>query len=169
MERSLRGAGISSGVVPRRTPLSPVARLLAAVLFLAVPSVLTGCGDDDAADAVETRPPAQRPSVVCSGPAVKATRLPESFPEVEGVTLTKTQRAGPSQIVDGYFEGSLRDAYRRYKAAFRRAGYAVVFDEIEARDSEVAYIGGGRTGQVALRALCSEPGRIAVHVTSRPE
>lgn len=145
-----------------------MAPLLLALLAAVVAGGLAACGGDDAA--VETvTTTVQRPSVACTGSPVKETGLPESFPALEGVTFTKTATAGPTQLVDGYFEGTLRDGWRRYKAAFRRAGYAVVFDEIEARDSEVAYIGGGRTGQVALRALCREPGRVTVHVTSRPE
>jgi hypothetical protein len=149
-----------------------VVRLLGALLAAATLSLgLAACGEGN--DAVEigrtVTEPAQRPSVACRGPALKATGLPESFPAVEGVTFTRTQAAGPTQIVDGYLEGTLREGWQRYKAELRRAGYAVVFDEIEAQDSEVAYIGGGRTGQVALRALCRESGRVAVHVTSRPE
>jgi hypothetical protein len=140
-------------------------------LALAVTALLAlgGCGgEDDGGSAVVGAPPT-RPTVSCSGRPVAATRLPDSFPEVKGATYTRTQAAGPTEIVDGYYEGRLRDAYRAYKAAFRRARYYVIFDELEANDSEVTYLGGGRTGQVALRRTCREDGRISLHITSRPE
>jgi hypothetical protein len=122
-----------------------------------------GCGGDDAS----TPPP--RGLVACAGESVRAG-LPDDFPELPGVTFTKSVEAGPSTIVDGYFDGPLEDAYTQFKAAFRAAGYSVIFDEIEAQDSEVAYIGGKpqRSGFVAMRENCEESGRISVHITNRP-
>jgi hypothetical protein len=121
------------------------------------------CGGDE-----EDAP--ARASVQCEGQAVPAENLPPDFPQVAGVTYTKATSAGPSEIVDGYYEGSLEDAYNGYKKALRAAGYAVIFDEIEAQDSEVAYSGGdlGRSGFVALRENCEQSGRISVHITNRP-
>ncbi|HEV3479555.1 MAG TPA: hypothetical protein VG144_08905 [Gaiellaceae bacterium] len=137
-------------------------------LVVAMALVLPGCGGDD--EAVPTQPTTtQRAIVQCGGPAVKPD-LPRDFPAVEGVTYTKSTSAGPSKIVDGYYEGRLEDAYRKFKTALRAAGYAVIFDEIEAQDSEVAYSGGDldRSGFVALREDCAQPGRISVHITNRP-
>jgi hypothetical protein len=140
----------------------PVALLVAVVI------VLAACGGDDEAAPMQpmTLP---RATVQCSGAAVKPD-LPGDFPAVEGVTYTKSTSAGPSKIVDGYYEGRLEDAYRKFKSALRAAGYAVIFDEIEAQDSEVAYSGGDldRSGFVALRENCAQPGRISVHITNRP-
>lgn len=132
--------------------------VLAALVALAA-----GCGGDD-------EPPApQRGLVTCAGSPVSAG-LPSDFPELPGVVFTKSVEAGPSTIVDGYFDGQLEDAYSEFKAAFRAAGYSVIFDEIEAQDSEVAYIGGKpeRSGFVAMRENCEESGRISVHITNRP-
>ena len=83
--------------------------------------------------------------------------LPADFPTVEGVTITKSEEAGPSQVADGYYEGSLEDAYEAFKTAIRDAGYSVIFDEIEEEDSEVAYSGGDEntSGFVALRENCA--------------
>jgi hypothetical protein len=135
-------------------------RLLLA--FAALTTLAAGCGGDDASTP-------SRGSVACAGESVRAG-LPDDFPELPGVTITKSVEAGPSTIVDGYFEGPLEDAYSQFKSAFRAAGYSVIFDEIEAQDSEVAYIGGKpqRSGFVAMRENCEESGRISVHITNRP-
>lgn len=110
-----------------------------------------------------------RATIECEGTAV-TPELPADFPKVEGVTFTKSTTAGPTKVADGYYEGSLEDAYDKFKTAFPDAGYDVTFDEIEEDDSEVAYKGGNenRTGIVALRKNCKQEGRISVHVTSRP-
>jgi hypothetical protein len=141
--------------------MKPVALLVALVV------VLPGCGGED--EAAPTQPTTPRATVQCDGRAVNAD-LPGDFPAIEGVTYTKSTSAGPSKIVDGYYEGRLEDAYRKFKSALRAAGYAVIFDEIEAQDSEVAYSGGDldRSGFVALRENCAQPGRISVHITNRP-
>jgi hypothetical protein len=140
----------------------------AALLLLVTALGAVGCGGDG--DAAAPQPTTtQRTAVQCDGPAVEPD-LPGDFPTVEGVTYTKSTSAGPSKIVDGYYQGRLQDAYRKFKAALRAAGYAVIFDEIEAQDSEVAYSGGDldRSGFVALRKDCAQPGRISVHITNRP-
>jgi hypothetical protein len=108
-------------------------------------------------------------AVACSGDSV-TPELPSDFPQVEGMTYTKSQTAGPSEIADGYYEGDLRSAYEAWKSALEDAGYTITFDEIEMHDSEVAYRGGAetRSGIVALRNSCKESGRVSVHITSRP-
>jgi hypothetical protein len=138
----------------------------AALGLVATALAVTACGGDDA----PAPPPApQRAAVDCAGAPV-APDLPPDFPKLEAVTYTKTATAGPSTIVDGYYEGRLQDAYRQFKAQLRAAGYDVIFDEIEAQDSEVAYSGGdlNRSGFIALRKNCQQDGRISVHITNRP-
>ena len=136
-------------------------KLLPLLAMLAV--FAPACGGDD------TPAAQQRVVVECEGPAVEAD-LPGDFPKVAGVTYTKSTSAGRSKVVDGYYEGRLEDAYRKFKTALRAAGYAVIFDEIEAQDSEVAYSGGDldRSGFVALREDCAQSGRISVRITNRP-
>jgi hypothetical protein len=132
-------------------------------LLGALVALASACGGDD--------PPAatQRAVVQCEGTPVEAD-LPVDFPKVAGVTYTKSTSAGRSKVVDGYYEGRLEDAYRKFKTALRAAGYAVIFDEIEAQDSEVAYSGGDldRSGFVALREDCAQSGKISVRITNRP-
>ena len=140
--------------------------LAAAVLLAALVLGLAACGGGgESEDEGE-----EGAAVACDGTAITATNLPSGFPKPAGVTYTKTSEAGPSDVVDGYYEGGdLQNAYDGYKEAFTSAGYKILFDEIEDHDSEISYEGDGRTGQVALRENCEEEGRISVHVTNRPE
>jgi hypothetical protein len=141
-----------------------VTRLASVLTISASALVLAACGSEK-----KTVTEAGRPVVACGGSALADTGLPPGFPKPDGVTYTKTANAGPSKIVDGYFEGSLDEVHDAYKSALSTGGYDVLFDELEEHDSEVSYEGEQRTGQVALRDQCKEDGRIAVHVTSRPE
>jgi hypothetical protein len=127
--------------------------------------VFPACGGDkDAESGGET--------VACDGTPLSpdAIKLPADFPIPNEVTLTSSTKTGPSQVVNGYFEGDLEAAYHGFKDAFEGAGYTVLFDELEDQDSEVSYktADGGSTGQVALRSDCEETGRTDVHITNRP-
>jgi hypothetical protein len=145
-------------------------RLLAlAALLGTVALMLAACGGGGGDEGSEEESEANRATVACEGSAISDTGLPAGFPTVDGVTLTKSSDAGPSHVVDGFYEGELQDAYDGYKDGFEQAGYTVVFDEIEDHDSEISYEGDGRTGQVALREDCEEEGRLTVHITNRPE
>jgi hypothetical protein len=138
--------------------------LALATLLLALGAAGCGGGDDEGEEEGEGDA-----KVACEGEALSSTRLPDSFPEVENVTLTTQETTGPTEVVDGYYEGELEDAYNAYKDAFEAANYDILFDELEEEDSEVSYAGDGKSGQVALRKDCEEDGRITVHITSRPE
>jgi len=87
---------------------------------------------------------------------------------VEDTTFTKQSTQGPTEVVEGYWSGSLEDAHDEYKKELEAAGYDIVFDELEDHDSEVSWKGEGRTGQVALREDCGDSDKIYVHITNRP-
>jgi hypothetical protein len=111
----------------------------------------------------------QQAIAACKGSALgEAPDLPASFPQVENVTYTKQKTQGPTQVVEGYFEGSLEDAYDEYKKELQAAGFKILFDEIEEHDSEVSWEGEGRSGQVALREECGSDDKLYVHITNRP-
>ena len=122
--------------------------------------LLTACGGND--EAVHT----------CDGTPLSAQsiRLPPDFPIPGAVVLTKSRKAGPSQVVEGYFRGDLRSAYRQWKSAFEGGGFAILFDELETEDSEISYSAPDldSIGQVALRSDCEESERTFVHITNRP-
>lgn len=124
-----------------------------------------GGGDKDKDAETEANPQA---TAACNGSPLKATpKLPPSFPMVEDTTLTRQSMEGPTNLVEGYWKGSLKDAHDEYKKELQAAGYKILFDELEDHDSEVSWKGEGRTGQVALRDDCGG-GKIYVHITNRP-
>jgi hypothetical protein len=99
----------------------------------------------------------------------KATGLPDSFPLPAGVTVTKVEREGPTNVVEGYWEVDLDTAYEEYGQEVEKAEYTVLAKEHEAHDAEINYRGEERAGQIALRETCSESDPIRVRITNRPE
>ena len=110
------------------------------------------------------------PELTPCGPAEpalsKPPKLPAGFPNPRGVTYTEAEKAGPSDIVQGYFSGDLPTGFKTYTADFERSPYDVIKDEQEARDAEVFFSGRGRSGQVRLDADCR--GRTNLTITIRP-
>ena len=100
---------------------------------------LAGCGgksDEEKAKeaAAETSAP------VCGmSSEVEGTKLPADFPKPDEVTYRQETAAGPSQVIDGTYAGSLDDAYDAYEKAVGDAGYDVLFKEKEEDDAEVSY------------------------------
>jgi hypothetical protein len=107
----------------------------------------------------------------CTGTALsKAPNLPPSWPQIETdkMTYTKQETRGPTTIVEGYFNGDIKEAHDEWKKELEASGYKILFDELEDHDSEVSWQGEGRSGQVALREDCGGADKIYVHITNRP-
>ena len=133
-------------------------------VLAAVGLALAGCGGGDK-ESEAANPQAQ---AACDGSPLSGTpNLPPSFPMVENTTLTKQSTQGPTEVVEGYWNGDLKEAHDEYVKEFKAAGYQVLFEELEDHDSEVSWKGDGRSGQVALRDDCGG-GKIYVHITNRP-
>jgi hypothetical protein len=127
--------------------------------------VLAGCGGGGG----EEEPANAQAKAACEGSPLSGTpKLPASFPQVENVTYTKDTTQGPTEVVEGYFEGSVEDAHDEYLKELKAAGFQILFEELEEHDSEVSWKGEGRSGQVALREDCGEGDKIYVHITNRP-
>jgi hypothetical protein len=109
---------------------------------------------------------------VCEGGALSETpNLPPSFPMIEADKLTYTKQAtvGPTEVVEGYFNGDVEAAHEEFQKELKASGYDILFDEVEApNDSEISWKGEGRTGQVAMRNECGESDKTYVHITNRP-
>jgi hypothetical protein len=136
-------------------------------LLSLVLTVLAGCGGGG--EKSEEEAPNAAATAACTGSALTGSpKLPASFPQVEHVTYTVQRTQGPTDVVEGYFEGELKDAYDEYKKELQAAGYKILFDELEEHDSEVSWSGEGRSGQVALREDCADKDKIYVHITNRP-
>jgi hypothetical protein len=106
---------------------------------------------------------------VCDGEALSGeTGLPANFPSWDEVTYTFKEQEGPTLVVKGWFDGSLKSAYNEYKGRFEEAKYVILFDELEDKDSEISYkdADGKTTGQLALRDECDN-GHIYVRITNR--
>ena len=107
----------------------------------------------------------------CTAKALGAApNLPPSWPQIETdkMVYTKQKTTGPTVIVEGYFNGDIKEAHDEWKKELQASGYKVLFDELEEHDSEVSWKGEGRSGQVALREECGSSDKIFVHITNRP-
>lgn len=141
-------------------------RLLALALLSVL--VLSACGGESEAEK-EREKGKSAFTATCEGSALSGDAgLPSGFPKPDGVTYLKTSKAGPSNVVDGTYDGDLDAAYDAYETAVDDAGYTVLFKEKEEDDAEISYKGAGHTGQIALRDACDN-GKLAVHITNRPE
>lgn len=147
-----------------RRPLRLAGALLAGALLLGACGGDKGNDGDNGNTGGGTRD--------CSGEALssEAIKLPADFPIPGEAVLTTSSEAGPSQIVEGYWDGDLQSAYDEWKNALDGAGYAILFDEIEDTDSEISYTSADEasTGQIALRSECMQADRTFVHITNRP-
>lgn len=139
-----------------------------ALLFVLAVTILAAAGCGGGGNEEESEPANPQAKAACEGSPLSGTpKLPVSFPMVENTTLTKQSTQGPTDVVEGYWEGDLEEAHDEYVKEFEAAGYQVLFEELEEHDSEVSWKGEGRTGQVALRDDCGGD-KIYVHITNRP-
>jgi hypothetical protein len=153
------------GGIYHRDAMRSVLRSGGLVLLAAL--ALAACGGSGGKSEKAASPEAR---AACEGSALAGDpKLPEGFPKLERTTSVSSTPTGPSQIVDGYFEGSVKDAHDEYEAELEAGGFDILFEELEEHDSELSWKGSGRTGQVALREGCGKDDRIYVHITSRPE
>jgi len=140
--------------------------LLLCLALLGAGLLVAGCGSKK-----ESGPESTVVQAACNGSQLTAAlKLPPSFPQIEAEKVTYTQQRsdGPTDIIEGYFNGSVKDAHDEYKKELQAAGYKILFDELEDHDSEVSWKGEGRTGQVALREECGQSDKTYVHITNRP-
>lgn len=81
----------------------------------------------------------ERPAKAACEGALLATpsKLPAGFPQVQNATYTKQGSDGPTDVVEGYFSGSVKDGHAAYMKAPNTGGYTVTHDELDEHDSEV--------------------------------
>ena len=139
-----------------------------AVLGLAVVA-LAGCGGGGDKKSEESDL-SEKAQAACTGSALsEAPKLPASFPQIEADKLTYTQQSteGPTNVIEGYFNGDVKEAHDEFEKELKGAGFDILFNELEDHDSEISWKGEGRTGQVALREECGEADKTYVHITNR--
>ena len=148
-------------------------RTLIALLLGLTVLASTGCGKSEKEKDAEAAAQSGQGTITCEGSAFSGeTGLPSDFPQLDGVTIVSSKKTGPTTVVDGYSDESLKGMYTEYKDRFAEAGYTVEFDELEEDrgDSEVAYKAKNDTeGIVALRGgdACDN-GNVSIHITNRP-
>jgi hypothetical protein len=146
-------------------------RKVALALVLLTAGLAAGCGGGGEKKESDSDVNKQA-QAACAGSAIDVmTKLPPSFPQIEAdkVTYTQESEVGPTQVIEGFFNGDVQEAHDEYKKELEGAGYDILFDEVEApNDSEISWKGEGRTGQVALRNECGESDKTYVHITNRP-
>lgn len=134
------------------------------VAVVATGLILAACGSDAG------EPPGGSASGrSCPPPPIALSTPPEvpaGFPLPPELTVTSSEEAGPSTILEGYWEADLVDVFEAYRTAFETAGYDVPFSEREQEDAEVNFADGESTGQVRLGKECE--GRTDVRITIRP-
>ena len=123
--------------------------------------VFAACGDDGGDEASGL--PACESDIPSEG---DASLIPEGFPKPDNTTYVGAEEAGPSVIVDGYYDGDLSESFEAWETAFEDADWDITKDEQEEKDAEVFFASGATNGQVNMFAECE--GRTKLRITIRP-
>ena len=147
-------------------------RLALLLLILGLAAVaLAGCGGGGDKDKGDTDELSGAVQAACNGSRMsEEPKLPASFPQIEEDKVVYTQQStnGPTEVIEGYFNGDVQEAHDEYLKELQGAQYKILFNEVEApNDSEISWSGEGRTGQVALRNECGDSDKTYVHITNR--
>ena len=106
----------------------------------------------------------------CDGTALtEPLKLPSGWPQIAEMVYTEQATNGPTEVVEGYFNGSVQEAHDEFQNELEASGFTVTFEEVEENDSEVAWEGEGRTGIVAIRNECGDDEKMYVRITNRAE
>jgi hypothetical protein len=132
-----------------------------ALLLVLLTGLLAGCGGSDNEAAESSQTCSAAPAAMAKQP-----QLPSGFPSPSELTYTAEREIGPSQIVEGYWDGDIGSSFDGYKEAFEGTDYSVTKEEREDVDAEVNFSGQGVAGQVKLLQLCKD--RTDVSITIRP-
>lgn len=137
---------------------------------LALALVLSACGGGSKKSTSTESDLGGQAKAACTGKALAAApKLPASFPQIEADKLTYTRQSteGPTNVVEGYFHGNVKEAHDEFLKELKGAQFKILFNELEEHDSEISWQGEGRTGQVALREECGSSDKTYVHITNR--
>ena len=144
-------------------------RLAGLGIFVVLGVFAAGCGGGDEKKSEESDL-GKEAQAACTGKRLTAApKLPASFPQIEENKLTYTRQStqGPTEVIEGYFNGDVEEAHDEFLQELKGAQFTILFDELEDHDSEISWKGEGRTGQVALREECGSSDKTYVHITNR--
>ena len=142
-----------------------------AVLAVVTSAVaVAGCGGKESRESEESELGREVQAACTGSPLSEDPRLPPSFPQIEAEKLTYTRQKteGPTEVIEGYFNGDVEAAHEEFQKELEGVGFTILFNELEEHDSEISWQGEGRTGQVAMREECGESDKTYVHITNRP-
>jgi hypothetical protein len=107
--------------------------------------VLAGCGESKKKEA---GPLSKKAAAGCAGSRLaEAPTLPSNWPDMAEVTLTQQSTQGPTQIVEGYFEGDVKSAHDDFK----RSSKAPASRSSSTRPRITTRRSPGRAGAVPVR------------------
>lgn len=133
-----------------------------AALVVAAAVATGGCGGDPGAP-----PGVDLPACASAIPREGRVKgVPADFPKPAGAVYTKSTPAGPSVIVDGFYDGDIGESFDAWRAAFEESDWTITKDERETVDAEVFFARGEINGQVNMFAECA--GRTRLTITIRP-
>ena len=151
----------------RRVPVFVLAVL---VLAACGKSASPGAQGTPTPSAAATEEPSAEPTLAQCGPEpttlAKAPKLPTGFPSPGELSYSRSQKAGPSTIVTGFWNAPLDEVFREYEDSFDGSPFQITHDEQEEQDAEINFSGQGQTGQIKLEEECE--GRVTVTITMRP-
>jgi hypothetical protein len=131
-------------------------------VFVALTLSLSACGGE-----AGTLPGADLPPCESPLPASRDVKgVPGDFPKPESALYARSRPAGPSVIVEGFYDGDLGESFDAWREAFEAAGWTITKDERETVDAEVFFARGEINGQVNMFAECA--GRTRLTITIRP-
>ena len=145
-------------------------RKVALVLVLAAAGLAAGCGGGGGSEDEEGGGEATH--AACDGSALsESLKLPAGWPQIEEdkMVYTEQETTGPTEVVEGYFNGDVQEAHDEFEHELEASGFTVTFEEVEEHDSEVAWEGEGRTGIVAIRDECGDSEKMYIRITNRAE
>jgi hypothetical protein len=134
----------------------------AALVCVAASVAFAACGGEPGALPGADLPACARP--LPSEQAVKG--VPGDFPKPGDALYVRSERAGPSVIVHGFYDGELGASFDAWRTAFEEARWTITKDERETVDAEVFFAHGDTNGQVNMFAECA--GRTKLTITIRP-
>jgi hypothetical protein len=146
-----------------------VVRLNAGLLAFAFGLLVAGCGGGGEKKSEEGELDSRRRLPAPARRSQRHRRSQQS-PQIQRDKLTYTQQStqGPTEVVEGYFNGDVAEAHEEFEKELKSVGFTILFNELEEHDFEISWKGEGRTGQVAMREECGDEDKTYVRITNRP-
>ena len=101
-----------------------------ALLALLTAGLVAGCGGGGEEE--ESEGGGEATHAACTMSALsESLNLPAGWPQIESdkMVYTEQETAGPTEIVEGYFNGSVQEAHDEFQRELEATGFTVTFEE----------------------------------------